>query len=173
MSTAVASEAMDIPTATGPDPAVMEAIERGNAVVFFDVALGEAAGAPALGRIKLELFVKDVGESISGIVLWYDVDQNKTQLILSYFSICSAPRHARTFGRYDGPCGCLARTFSILLHVSNSMFIYSSVQGSFCETSSLADTRVPSFIVSSRCVTLISFASDFQLLRPPISLLLT
>ena len=38
----------------------MEAIERGNAVVFLDVALGEGAGAPVLGRIKLELFVKDV-----------------------------------------------------------------------------------------------------------------
>jgi peptidyl-prolyl isomerase H (cyclophilin H) len=35
----------------------MEAIERGNAVVFFDVVLGEE-GAP-LGRIKLELFVND------------------------------------------------------------------------------------------------------------------
>jgi peptidyl-prolyl isomerase H (cyclophilin H) len=44
-------------TSVSPDPAVMEAIERGNAVVFFDVVLGEE-GAP-LGRIKLELFVKD------------------------------------------------------------------------------------------------------------------
>jgi len=45
---------------TGPDPAVMEAIERGNAVVFFDIALGEGDNAAELGRIKLELFVKDV-----------------------------------------------------------------------------------------------------------------
>lgn len=61
MSTAVALEqAPAIPTATGPDPAVMEAIEQGNAVVFLDVALGDNAGAPLLGRIKLELFVKDV-----------------------------------------------------------------------------------------------------------------
>lgn len=52
---------------TGPDPAVMEAIERGNAVVFFDVALGGADNAndddmnaaTPLGRIKLEIFVKD------------------------------------------------------------------------------------------------------------------
>ena len=44
----------------GPDPAVMGAIERGNAVVFFDVALGEGENSSPLGRIKLELFVKDV-----------------------------------------------------------------------------------------------------------------
>lgn len=61
MSAAVASEQPPaIPTATGPDPAVMEAIERGNAVVFLDVALGDHDGAPLLGRIKLELFVQDV-----------------------------------------------------------------------------------------------------------------
>lgn len=48
-------------TTGGPDPAVMEAIERGNAVVFFDVVLGaEGENAAPLGRIKLELFVKDV-----------------------------------------------------------------------------------------------------------------
>lgn len=45
---------------TGPVPAVMEAIGRGSAVVFFDVALGEGENAAELGRIKLELFVKDV-----------------------------------------------------------------------------------------------------------------
>jgi hypothetical protein len=49
---------MSIPL--GPDPAVMEAIARGNAVVFFDIALGEGANAADLGRIKLELFVQDV-----------------------------------------------------------------------------------------------------------------
>mmetsp|Transcript_30761 Transcript_30761/g.55728 ORF Transcript_30761/g.55728 Transcript_30761/m.55728 type:complete len:204 (+) Transcript_30761:102-713(+) len=49
----------------GPDPAVMEAIHRGNKVVFFDIALGGGTddadgdeGKP-LGRIKLELFVND------------------------------------------------------------------------------------------------------------------
>jgi hypothetical protein len=53
---------------TGPDPAVMAAIERGNKVVFFDVSLGGGSdGGPdaedkskPLGRIKMELFVKDV-----------------------------------------------------------------------------------------------------------------
>ena len=52
---------------TGPDPAVMAAIDRGNKVVFFDVALGGVSDGPEvedkskpLGRIKLELFVKDV-----------------------------------------------------------------------------------------------------------------
>jgi hypothetical protein len=49
-----------LPLSSGPDPAVMEAIERGNAVVFMDVALGEGDDAVPLGRIKLELFVKDV-----------------------------------------------------------------------------------------------------------------
>jgi peptidyl-prolyl isomerase H (cyclophilin H) len=45
---------------TGPDPVVMEAIERGNAVVFFDVALGaDDENSTPLGRIQLELFVKD------------------------------------------------------------------------------------------------------------------
>ena len=44
----------------GPDPEVMAAIERGNAVVFLDVALGEGANSAELGRIKLELFVNDV-----------------------------------------------------------------------------------------------------------------
>ena len=62
MSAAVAPESPAIPTATGPDPAVMEAIERGNSVVFLDVALGDNAGAPLLGRIKFELFVQDVSE---------------------------------------------------------------------------------------------------------------
>lgn len=47
------------------DPEVVAAIERGNAVVFFDIAFGEGDGAAALGRIKLELFVKDVSFSYS------------------------------------------------------------------------------------------------------------
>ena len=50
----------------GPDPAVMEAINRGNAVVFLDVVLGggkeDKSGGSPLGRIKLELFVKDVSK---------------------------------------------------------------------------------------------------------------
>ena len=46
---------------SGPDPAVMEAIERGNAVVSFDVGMGyDVENAAPLGRIKLELFVHDV-----------------------------------------------------------------------------------------------------------------
>ena len=45
---------------SGPDPAVMGAIERGNAVVFLDVAMGEGENTSPLGRIKLELFVNDV-----------------------------------------------------------------------------------------------------------------
>ncbi len=52
----------------GPDQEVMAAIERGNAVVFLDVALGEGANAADLGRIKLELFVRDVSGSLSSQV---------------------------------------------------------------------------------------------------------
>jgi len=47
---------------TGPDPAIMDAINRGNKVVFFDVALGGggtdnaaddgSSGGKPLGRIK-------------------------------------------------------------------------------------------------------------------------
>lgn len=53
--------AMTTTTPTGPDPAVLQAIERGNVVVFLDVAMGQDEAALVdLGRIKLELFVKDV-----------------------------------------------------------------------------------------------------------------
>jgi hypothetical protein len=45
---------------TNCDPSVMEAIDRGNAVVFLDIMIGEGTQAVELGRIKLELFVNDV-----------------------------------------------------------------------------------------------------------------
>ena len=51
----------------GPDPEVIAAVEqRGNVVVFFDMVLGgeKTEGAADLGRIKLELFVKDVSFSV-------------------------------------------------------------------------------------------------------------
>ena len=72
----------------GPDPAVMEAINRGNAVVFLDVVLGggkedKSGGGNPLGRIKLELFVKDVSEewcrAYSLVVPWF--------LIISFICI--------------------------------------------------------------------------------------
>jgi|AntRauTorckE5430_2_1112549.scaffolds.fasta_scaffold03322_7 hypothetical protein len=47
---------------TGPDPSVMNAIEKGNKVVFFDMEMGELGKGTPLGRIKLELFVKEVSE---------------------------------------------------------------------------------------------------------------
>ena len=80
-------------TTTGPDPAVMEAIERGNAVVFLDVAMGEDnESAAPLGRIKLELFVKDVSfflyESFPRCTSFHSL----VLLILS-----SAPKRAKTF----------------------------------------------------------------------------
>jgi peptidyl-prolyl isomerase H (cyclophilin H) len=55
----MATTSATLSTTTGPDPAVMEAIDRGNAVVFMDIALGEGEGAAPLGRIKLELFMQD------------------------------------------------------------------------------------------------------------------
>lgn len=51
---------------SGPDPEVMAAIDRGNAVVFFDVGLGDGPNVAKLGRIKMELFVNDV----SGTDAW-------------------------------------------------------------------------------------------------------
>ena len=59
---------------SGPDPAVIEAIERGNQVVFFDVAMGDAddkESSVTLGRIKLELFVQDV--SFGDMVVFYSM----------------------------------------------------------------------------------------------------
>ena len=52
---------------SGPDQAVLDAIERGNQVVFFDIAMGdlddkESTSSVTLGRIKLELFVQDVSK---------------------------------------------------------------------------------------------------------------
>ena len=65
MSAAAASA-----STSGPDPAVMEAVGRGNCVVFFDVVLGGTAtegggggggkGGQHLGRIKMELFCSEV-----------------------------------------------------------------------------------------------------------------
>ena len=75
--------------ATGPDPAVMAAIERGNAVVFLDVALGEGDNSSDLGRIKLELFVKDVSLLIFliySIILLCTVFTNN----VSVFLICNS-----------------------------------------------------------------------------------
>lgn len=50
----------DVDVVVGPDPEVMEAINKGNAVVFLDISLGEGDTAAPLGRIKLELFAQDV-----------------------------------------------------------------------------------------------------------------
>lgn len=43
---------MDSSGASGPDPAIAEAVARGNPVVFFDISI---AGTP-MGRLKMELF---------------------------------------------------------------------------------------------------------------------
>mmetsp|Transcript_1754 Transcript_1754/g.2517 ORF Transcript_1754/g.2517 Transcript_1754/m.2517 type:complete len:199 (+) Transcript_1754:60-656(+) len=44
---------------SGPNPYVMDVINRGNSVVFLDVTLGDIDGGKHLGRISLELFVID------------------------------------------------------------------------------------------------------------------
>jgi peptidyl-prolyl isomerase H (cyclophilin H) len=48
-----------IPGGSGPDPLVLEAVERGHAVVFLDVAMGTEGDETPLGRIRLELFTQD------------------------------------------------------------------------------------------------------------------
>lgn len=62
----------------GPDPAVLAAIEKGNVVVFFDIALGESGGGAStnnansaeLGRIKMELFTKDCPKTCEKYVIY-------------------------------------------------------------------------------------------------------
>lgn len=71
--TIMATTTATLSTTTGPDPAVMEAIERGNSVVFLDIALGEGPNAASLGRIKLELFTKDVRNNDKRCDYWNDV----------------------------------------------------------------------------------------------------
>jgi hypothetical protein len=61
-------------TTAGPDPAVMEAVERGNAVVFLDVVLGEPPQEASLGRIKLELFAKDVRALFRVLYVLYSIN---------------------------------------------------------------------------------------------------
>lgn len=44
---------------SGPDPAVMDAISRGNVVVFLDIGVGDDENTRNIGRIKLELYIQD------------------------------------------------------------------------------------------------------------------
>jgi peptidyl-prolyl isomerase H (cyclophilin H) len=53
------ASAANIPMPGGPDPLVLEAIERGHTVVFLDVAMGHEGEETSLGRIRLELFSDD------------------------------------------------------------------------------------------------------------------
>lgn len=57
----------------GPDPAVMDAIGRGNKVVFLDIEMGEPGKGTPLGRIKLELFVKEVSAILTTNVILYNI----------------------------------------------------------------------------------------------------
>mmetsp|Transcript_41772 Transcript_41772/g.50077 ORF Transcript_41772/g.50077 Transcript_41772/m.50077 type:complete len:225 (+) Transcript_41772:82-756(+) len=48
-----------------PDTSVMDAINRGNVVCFFDVTIGDVkTNGSDLGRIKFELFVKDCPKTV-------------------------------------------------------------------------------------------------------------
>lgn len=67
----------------GADPEVMAAIDRGNAVVFFDVALGEGNNTAELGRIKIELFVKDVS---TGPLLIFSMTSTNTHCLKGFSS---------------------------------------------------------------------------------------
>ena len=79
----------------GPDPAVMDAINRGNAVVFLDVVLGggkeDLSGGNPLGRIKLELFVKDVSDewrrSCNMLMYRYRIKFFSSPSIIFFFSL--------------------------------------------------------------------------------------
>jgi len=102
----------------GPDPEVMAAIERGNAVVFLDVVLGEGTNFVELGRIKLELFVKDVSFCSFGWGSDSDTRRVETTVqkrkmsseshILIPVFVCfvvvlllrSVPKHVRIFDNY-------------------------------------------------------------------------
>ena len=58
-----ASEASNILSKSNgsPDALVIDAINRGNVVCFFDISIGDAKTSGSdLGRIKFELFAKDV-----------------------------------------------------------------------------------------------------------------
>ena len=73
---------------SGPDPAVIEAIERGNQVVFFDVAMGDAddkESSVTLGRIKLELFVQDVSFVVTNV--FYSMSSIFYQFFMSFIVI--------------------------------------------------------------------------------------
>jgi len=64
MSSSQPATSTDTSIGGTPDLYVAEALSRGNEVVFFDIVMGgdEKLGVGSeLGRIKLELFTKDVG----------------------------------------------------------------------------------------------------------------
>lgn len=93
-------------TITGADPLVLEVINRGNAVVFFDVSLGDT-GQSSLGRIKLELFVNDVRVSVKEMKLSYVIFYFFGLTVVHFFeifllscSIHSVPKHVRTFENF-------------------------------------------------------------------------
>ena len=77
------------------DPDVMAAIERGNAVVFLDVALGEGANAAELGRVKLELFVKDVSAMCH--LLPYSLLPSLISFVSLFGVLNSVPELVKTF----------------------------------------------------------------------------
>jgi len=144
-----------IPNATGPDPAVMEAVERGNAVVFLDVALGDGAGAPILGRIKLELFVKDVCSRILDHGCESRVSVNLSHFLLYPLSQC--PKTCENFRQVRNGHPCIADTlllkyfFVIVVFLTCDFHTFiSSVQANSCEMNNRAAIRDRYFIVSSR-----------------------
>jgi hypothetical protein len=80
---------------SGADPEVMAAIDRGNAVVFFDIGLGDGANVAELGRIKLELFVQDVSESV-----WSMFVKLLQRMLTTNLSLFSVRKRVRTFDNF-------------------------------------------------------------------------
>eukprot|EP00980_Cylindrotheca_fusiformis_P015859 scaffold4637_cov128-Cylindrotheca_fusiformis.AAC.30 len=83
---------------SGADPEVLAAIDRGNAVAFLDIGLGDGSNVAELGRIKLELFVRDVSGSFMDIC-------SSQKLIANLRHFSSVRKLVKTFDSSAPPTG--------------------------------------------------------------------
>jgi len=82
-----------------PDPNVTEAINRGNAVVFFDVVLGgdeKGLGGSELGRIKLELYTQDCPKTCENFRQFCTGEYRKDNIAIGY-KYCTFHRIIKDF----------------------------------------------------------------------------